>query len=280
MYLIVLIAGILLQFALIVLSQCAEHCQPASAYDKYPPRIRHRFLNPNYLQNFTEIFVIGDVHGCYDELQMLLQKSNTTSDNVLKIFVGDLLRKGPKSLEVINYARNCQSCLCVRGNNEEKSLLRLYASQVSSNYSLKRRDRWMENMSPADLEYLEELPYTISIPSLNSIIVHAGLLPGLALERQRPWTMMNLRDITPDEKCPGGFRPNAKKHKGLPWASKWKGPQHVYFGHDNKRKLQLYPFATGIDTSCFRGNYLTGLFISGPRVGAFVTQNAFDAYQY
>ncbi|GIX75175.1 metallophos domain-containing protein [Caerostris extrusa] len=276
MHLIVFIVGVLFQFPLIVHTMI---CQPFSIYDKYPPRVQHSVLNPTFLENYTELFVIGDVHGCYDELQLLLKKANATSDDVLKIFVGDLLRKGPKNLEVLHYIRNCESCISVRGNNDQKCLLKVYFSHASNNYKLKRSDKWMKKLSPADLEYLEELPYSISIPSLDSVIVHGGLLPGVPLEKQRPWTMMNLRDITPDSDCPGGFRANPKQFKGHPWASKWRGPQHVYFGHDNKRKLQLYPFATGIDTSCYRGNYLTGLFISGNRSGTFVTQNALDKYQ-
>ncbi|GFT92166.1 metallophos domain-containing protein [Nephila pilipes] len=280
MHLTVLIAGILFQLALVSYGKCPEDCQPASTYGRYSPRIRHLYLKPTDLQKFEEILVIGDVHGCFDELQMLLKKANATSPSILKIFVGDLVRKGPKNLEVLNYVRNSESCLSVRGNNDEKCLIRLYSAQASGNYTLKRQDKWMVNLSPADLEYLEELPYTISIPSLNVIIVHAGFIPGIPMEKQHPWTMMNIRDIDPDQSCPGGYRPIVKKFAGHPWASKWKGPQHVYFGHDNKKKLQLYPFATGLDTSCFRGNYMTGLFISGFRAGAFVTQNALRPYHY
>lgn len=48
-------------------------------------------------------YVIGDVQGCYDELQLLLQKINFDIQKDKLIFAGDIINKGPKSLETVNF---------------------------------------------------------------------------------------------------------------------------------------------------------------------------------
>ena len=57
-------------------------------------------------------------------------------------------------------------------------------------------------MCSDDIEWLKELPYTISVPSRGIIVVHAGLVPGVPLNAQHPYellTMRNVRSLIPTE---------------------------------------------------------------------------------
>lgn len=62
----------------------------------------------------SRVIVVGDVHGCLDELQALLEKAQYDSNKDSVVLVGDLVNKGPKSAETVRYARE-QGFYSVRG---------------------------------------------------------------------------------------------------------------------------------------------------------------------
>ena len=70
------------------------------------------------LLRYNRKIFVGDVHGCYDELIHLLSKVKYNSDNDQLYFVGDLVAKGPKSNEVIEFARTNKNTYCVLGNHD------------------------------------------------------------------------------------------------------------------------------------------------------------------
>lgn len=80
-----------------------------SMYSKYltRPPVYHQVLDNDFIDRFDEIFIIGDVHACYDEMIEIIDQIESSkadsSTKILKIFVGDLINKGPKNIEVINY---------------------------------------------------------------------------------------------------------------------------------------------------------------------------------
>jgi predicted phosphodiesterase len=73
------------------------------------------------------IFIIGDVHGCLDELEELLQaaKMEVNGKNILPIFVGDLANKGPHNSATIRKIRGLHA-YAVRGNHDEAYSISAY----------------------------------------------------------------------------------------------------------------------------------------------------------
>jgi hypothetical protein len=76
------------------------------------------------------VYVVGDVHGCREELDRLLSELNPNSGDLL-IFVGDLITKGPDSGGVVDLVRSSPNMLSVRGNNEEKLLIGISGATYS-----------------------------------------------------------------------------------------------------------------------------------------------------
>lgn len=172
------------------------------------------------------------------------------------IFVGDLVNKGPASCEIIDFALK-HGALAVLGNHDDAAL-NAYNELIRNNTS-PNNFPWVAEMSQVQAGYLASLPFSLSIPELKIIIVHAGLVPGVSLEKQnltdlykmrylrRKWTTIEALEVW-DEEC-------------LQWADVWNGPQHVIFGHDAVRGLQTKKYATGLDAGCVYGGRLAACLI-------------------
>lgn len=235
-----------------------------SPYGVLMPRASHVTIREQDIAG-RNLLVIGDVHGCYDELRELLDQQDISeeSNNTCVIFVGDLINKGPKNAEVVKLARKLRA-YSVRGNHDEVCLLEWEKSQ-KRNGTLSSKFSWMKQLTPQDIQWLYDMPYTIGVPSRNFIIVHAGLLPGRSLEEQDPKDMITMRNVMEDASGEGYVATEADT--GVCWASRWEGPDHIYFGHDARRLLQQHNYATGLDTGCVYGGHLTAIYpVSGKLV--------------
>lgn len=205
----------------------------------------------------NQTLIVGDVHGCIDELQELLRIVGLGHGDRL-VFAGDLVAKGPDSAAVVQLARE-RGADCVRGNHEAH-LLR-YRQPDEGGRPLKPLHRSVaQSLSKADWSYVEAMPLWLRLPESGTLVVHAGLVPGVALEQQSPDWLMNLRSMRPDGE------PSKKVADGTPWAAGWRGPEHIVFGHDALRGLQQYPFATGLDTGCVYGHKLSALLLPERRL--------------
>lgn len=236
-----------------------SHQSRTSKYKLPYPETPHLVLNEDAIRG-RKVLIVGDVHGCLHEMEELLQeaKSKFPDQEILPIFVGDLLSKGPFPVETLKKLQKIEH-YAVRGNHDEAILRQVLSLKKKELYQLPPKYSWVPNLSD-DIGYLRELPYTISIPSLSVIIVHAGLVPGIPLTEQELTNMIIMRNLV---KSPEGTLSAAElTNEGEAWASFWPGPDHVYFGHDARRKLQKHAHATGLDTGCVYGNQLTGAVVT------------------
>jgi hypothetical protein len=219
--------------------------------------------------------IVGDVHGCASELDSLLDAIAFASGDRL-VFVGDLIARGPSSLGVLDIARRT-GAIIVRGNHEQKLLDWRQAPTAAApapTSTLRRSPRAKpvakpllgdlhrelgSALRPVDWTLLETSKLSVDLPEHGLRVVHAGVDPDVAFERQRPDTLMRIRTVI----APGGRR--GQRH--VLWGSRYAGPPHLVFGHNAAPGLQLHPWATGLDTGCVYGGRLTAMVLdAGQRV--------------
>ncbi|MDM1545028.1 symmetrical bis(5'-nucleosyl)-tetraphosphatase [Ignatzschineria indica] len=127
-------------------------------------------------------YVMGDIHGCFDEFQALLTKINFKHQEDRLYLVGDLINRGPKSLAVMEYLLAHQDSIFPILGNHDLSYL-VYAEGYTR---LKRGDTYQELLeSPlADeiREYLRHQPLMRYLPQFKIAIAHAGIPPFWSIE--------------------------------------------------------------------------------------------------
>lgn len=187
--------------------------------------------------------LIGDVHGCLDELRTLIARAALGAEDRV-VLLGDLVAKGPDSLGVVDYVRD-QGFEAIMGNHEAHVL----GAWDGEHAEIK------EGLGPLGLAWIAALPLTLRLPEHNVIAVHAGLVPGVPLERQLRENLLTMRSLREDGTG------SKRVREGVPWAERWTGPEHVVYGHDAIRGLQQRALATGIDTGCAYGRQLTALLL-------------------
>jgi hypothetical protein len=199
--------------------------------------------------------IVGDVHGCADELRLLLGRCGYTKGDRV-VLAGDLVAKGPDSQGVVQFARE-NGLLAVLGNHDAYALGH---QSEGHKHGQESRRSYIGTLQPEDWEYLQGLPLFLRLgpakPGVHHhVIVHAGLVPGVPLDKQKREHMLSLRSIADTGE------PTSRLLLRYPWAARWEGPEKLVFGHDAVRGLQNWPLATGIDSGCVYGRLLTALIL-------------------
>jgi bis(5'-nucleosyl)-tetraphosphatase (symmetrical) len=123
------------------------------------------------------IYAIGDVQGCCDELRQLIDILRIDRQQDELLFVGDLVNRGPKSLETLRLVRSLGSqATVVLGNHDLHLIALAFGNQARA------RDQELADVlqapDGADLvHWLRHRPLAVYRPELNTLLVHAGVAP-------------------------------------------------------------------------------------------------------
>ncbi|MCB1633930.1 MAG: symmetrical bis(5'-nucleosyl)-tetraphosphatase [Xanthomonadales bacterium] len=129
------------------------------------------------------VYAIGDVQGCFDQLQALVDKLAFDPAHDRLWFVGDLVNRGGQSLETLRYIKSLgEAAVVVLGNHD----LHLIAQEIKPEQQRQRNPdlrRILEAEDARDLlDWLRHRPLLHHDPELNFVAVHAGLAPQWSLD--------------------------------------------------------------------------------------------------
>lgn len=205
---------------------------------------------------------IGDIHGCFDELVLLLQKirdycNEQSLEEIKLIFLGDLVDRGPASAEVVELVRK----MCISpakydfdvvastcGNHEDMMLggceswagfghwINNGGAQTVQSYG------GLHKIPDEHILFMEKLPALLR--SERRYFVHAGLTPGAKIEHQAPVDCMWIREKFLHCREPAWDKHIVHGHS----------PRHEHKKFDQLENLK---WRTNLDTGCFATGILS-----------------------
>jgi protein phosphatase len=226
--------------------------------------------------------IIGDVHGCADELEQLLERLGYGKILVVghepgwsnvgyvhpegrkAVFVGDLVDRGPRVLDTLSIARNMVkfgSALCVPGNHDMKLMKKLNGRDVQITHGLAASlaeidalpDDVRTSFTKSLAEFLDELVSHYVLDNGKLVVAHAGMkaeMQGRGSGKVRDFALYGETTGETDE-------------FGLPvrynWAAEYRGSAMVVYGHTPVPEAEWLNRTINIDTGCVFGGKLTAL---------------------
>jgi serine/threonine protein phosphatase 1 len=185
-------------------------------------------------------YVIGDVHGCYDELMELIEKIDNHSANqeAKMIFVGDYVDRGPKSKEVVNLIMKMQrqGHVALMGNHED---MILDGDFTYAEATLRSFNSPFMELPDYVTDWMRTLPKYYEDDTI--IVAHAGANPAWPMDQQTDQMLLWMRY-------------EEYHHAQL--------KKHFYHGHTPRLgKIEQIDDRTNVDTGCVYGGHLTAAIV-------------------
>jgi len=216
--------------------------------------------------------IIGDIHGCYDELLELLGRLgydiSTASGAVTVIppagrkavFLGDLVDRGPQTPQVLKLVMGmvaAGTALCVPGNHDMKLMRKLRGRDVQITHGLAESLAQLEAETPEFhqqvADFIDDLVSHYVLDEGKLVVAHAGMkasMQGRGSGKVRDFALYGETTGETDE-------------FGLPvrynWADEYRGQAMVVYGHTPIPEPEWLNRTINIDTGCVFGGRLTAL---------------------
>ena len=221
--------------------------------------------------------IIGDIHGCFEELVDLLTQlgysvemkpngeeypgiSVKPPEGRKVVFLGDLVDRGPRIPDVLRLAMSMVEAgtgLCVPGNHDIKLMRKLRGKDVQITHgladSLEQLDKESPQFRTQACEFLDELVSHYVLDDGKLVVAHAGMkeeMQGRGSGKVRDFALYGETTGETDE-------------FGLPvrynWAAEYRGRAMVVFGHTPVPQPDWLNRTINIDAGCVFGGNLTAL---------------------
>jgi serine/threonine protein phosphatase 1 len=196
------------------------------------------------------IFAIGDIHGCFQQLKDLLKKIPFNSQQDQLVFLGDYIDRGEHSFDVIRFLiqlkKRLPKTVFLRGNHEAM-LESFMAGENRHAYIVNGGQKTLDSyLSQGNVDLLNPIPedhwdffhaLELYYETDDYIFVHAGLREGIPLSEQEPYDLLWMRDRFTQSTYDFGKR--------------------VVYGHTNYKAPSVQQNKIGIDTGAVFGRQLT-----------------------
>ena len=211
--------------------------------------------------------IIGDVHGCIEELRELLTQLGYQVNDVVTpppgrkaFFVGDLVDRGPgvsSVLRLVMEMTEAGTALCVPGNHDIKLLRKLRGKDVPITHglaeTLEQLDREPAEFRERVAQFLDSLVSHYVLDDGKLVVAHAGMkeeMQGRGSAKVRDFALYGETTGETDE-------------FGLPvrlnWAAQYRGHAMVVYGHTPVPDPEWLNHTVNIDTGCVFGGRLTAV---------------------
>jgi len=225
------------------------------------------------LKENQKALIIGDIHGCYDEMIALIKNSGIDTSKDIVVTVGDIVDRGDKAFEVVKYFSENKNAYCILGNHEIK--------HIKKDFTFNKEDYsgWIQRQELEDNEYSEIIKYFKTLPiylyiiteKSKYLIVHAGITKDINIV-EIPQYINDFNNISNEIKTIVGTgsrgRYGFKEGEEQWYDTIPKKDYTIVYGHralDNiirgKRENVF-----GLDTNCCTGNNLSGLLLPEEKI--------------